>query len=254
MDLPEILHIEAVGYGGLSGSPSGGNSRHSIPPHFIGFEPFKRVLEQLPGLSRLHIGGAGDPMLHPRFFHMVRHAAERGLEVSADSVLTGLSVERADACVESGLRRLNVPLDPDNAVLRRNLKRLHDAKRRLKTDIPEIRLLEGIPSGKTGRCDRPSRALYISTSCEALPCDHARGPRRPTFGNVDKEGVAKVWNREEFRAFRERLASDQLFEACAQCALRDSPLEFGENAAWSESTMPPPSAQSSTTPPRPIAA
>ena len=250
MDLPDILQIEAVGYGGLSG----GKSRYSIPPHFMGFESFKRVLEQLPGLSRLHIGGAGDPLLHPRFFEMVRHATERGLEVSADSRLTGLSAERAEACVGSGLRRLNVSFDPDDAVLQRYLKRLHEAKRRLGAPYPKIFLANPAVAPAAGRCDRPSRVLYLSTSCEALPCDHVRGPRRPTFGNVQKEGAVKVWNGEEFRAFREQLASDQLPEACAKCALRHSPLEFGQNAAWSESTMPPPSAKSSTTPPRPIAA
>jgi radical SAM protein with 4Fe4S-binding SPASM domain len=247
MDLPDILHIEAVGYGGLSG----GKSRHAIPPHFIAFDAFKRVLDQFPRVRRLHIGGAGDPMLHPRFFDMVRHAAERGLEVSADSVLTGLSDARAEICVESGLRRLVVPADKGDVVLQRSLKRLQAAKQRLSIAFPEVQADKALAGG---RCDRPWRAVYLSTACEVLPCDRAMGPKRPSFGNAQKEGVLRVWNREEFRAFRERLASDDVPEACVRCEMRNSPADFGENAAWSASTMPPPSATSSTTPPRPTAA
>jgi radical SAM protein with 4Fe4S-binding SPASM domain len=247
MDLPDILHIEAVGYGGLAG----GGSRHSIPPHFIAFDAYKRVLEQLPHLRQLHIGGAGDPMLHPRFFDMVRYAAERGLEVSAESLLTGLSDARAEICVESGLRRLVVPAASGDVVLQRNLKRLQAAKQRLSIPFPEVQT-DKVSAG--GRCDRPWRAVYLSTACEVLPCDRAMGPTRPGFGNAQKEGVLRIWNREEFRAFRERLASDDVPEACARCELRDSPADFGENAAWSESTMPPPSATSSTMPPRRTAA
>ena len=250
MDLPDILHVEAAGYGGFAG----GRSRGSIPPHFIAFEAFRRVLEQFPGARRLHIGGAADPLLHPRFFDMARHAAERGLEVSADSVLTGLSRERAEACVESGLRRLNVPFDAQDAVLQRNLKRLHEAKRRLGAAYPRIFLQKPTPAAATGRCDRPSRSVYLSTSCDVLPCDRVKGPWRPTFGNARKEGMLRVWNGEEFRAFREKLASDDLPKVCAGCELRNSPLDLGQNGAWNESTMPPPSATSSTTPPRPTAA
>jgi len=250
MELPDIVHIEAAGYGGLvARSPRG------LPPVFMAFEAYRRVLEQFPNLRRVHIGGAGDPLLHPRFFDMVRHAAERGLDVSADSLLTGLSAERAEACVESGLRRINVPFDAQNAVLQRNLKRLHEAKRRLSATYPKVFLGTAAVALAGSRCDRPWRAVYLSASCEALPCDRVKGLRRPSFGSMHKEGALKVWNREEFRAFRERLASDAVPEVCAGCELRHSPLDFGQNAAaWSESTTPPPSAQSSTTPPRPTAA
>jgi radical SAM protein with 4Fe4S-binding SPASM domain len=250
MDLPDIVHIEAAGYGGLAGW----KSRRSIPPHFIAFDAYRRVLEQFPGARHLHIGGAADPLLHPRFFDMVRHALERGLEVSADSILTGLSEARAEACVQSGLRRIYVPLDSQDAVLQRNLKRLHQAKQRLGIAHPEVFVEEATTPVAGGRCDRPWRAVYVSTACEALPCDQVKGPLRPSFGNVHKEGALRVWNREEFRRFRERLASDDVPEACARCELRHSPLDFSQNAAWSESTTPPPSAKSSTTPPRPTAA
>jgi radical SAM protein with 4Fe4S-binding SPASM domain len=258
MEIPGILHIEAVGYGGLSGSPSGGQSRHSIPPHFIAFDAYKRVLDQFPHVSRVHIGGAGDPMRHPRFFDMVRIAAERGLEVSADSILTGLSDARAEICVESGLQRLVVPPARGDAVLQRNLKRLQAARERLHIATPEVVVQQPMAAG--GRCDRPWRAIWVSTSCEALPCDRAIGPRRQSFGGLQKEDILRIWNREEFREFRDRLASADLPEVCSRCELRHSPADFGENAvngtgiAWKESTTPLPSATSSTTPPRPTAA
>ena len=248
MQLPDILQIEAVGYRGLLPY----KSRGALPPSFIPFETFCRVLQQMPGLRRLHIAGAGDPLLHPRFFDMVRHAAQQGIEVSADSSLTALSDARAEACVESGLARLHLPPEPGDAVLQRYLKRLQAAKDRLGTQHPEIVRMQ--VSRAYGRCDRPWRAVYLGTSCEALPCDQVQGPRRPSFGNMAKEGVLRVWNAEAFGEFRDRLSSDAPPDVCAGCDLRHSPAEFGENAAWSASPMPPKSAPSLTTAPPPTAA
>jgi len=249
MQLPEILQIEAVGYRGFLPY----KTRGALPPSFMPFDAFCSVLQQMPGLRRLHIGGAGDPLLHPRFFDMVRHAAQQGIEVSADSALTALSDARAEACVESGLVRLHVPHDPSDAVLQRYLKRLQAAKDRLGTSLPEVIVGEP-PSSAEGRCDRPWRAVYLGTSCDALPCDQVRGSRRPSFGNAAKEGVLRVWNGEAFREFRDRLSSDAPPEACAGCQLRHSPVDFGQNAAWSESAMPPKSVPSSTTAQSPTAA
>lgn len=247
MELPQFLHVEAVGYGGLVPD----RSRRALPPAFMPFDAFCRVLAQMPGLRGLHIAGAGDPMLHPRFFDMVRHANTLGVEVSAESRLTGLSEARAEACVESGLARVIVPDAPADPLLARALKRLVEARKRLGARTPEIQLPR-VQAG--GRCDRPWRALYLSTSCEALPCDHAHGPSRPKFGNAAKEGVVHAWNADAFRAFRERLASEAPPEACAGCALRCSPHDIGENPAWRKSAMPPKSAPSSTTAPTPTAA
>ncbi len=44
-------------------------------------------------------------------------------------------------------------------------------------------------------------------------------PDRVSFGNMAKEGVAKVWNNDAYRAFRARLASSDPPDICRGCAL-----------------------------------
>jgi radical SAM protein with 4Fe4S-binding SPASM domain len=247
MELPDILHIEAVGYRGLAPC----KPRSALPPSFIGFEAFCRVLQQMPGLRRLHMGG-GDALLHPRFFDMVRAATQQGIEVSASSILTGLSRERAEACVESGLQRFVVAYDPSDAVLQRNLRRLREAKDRLGARTPEIEIAR-LRTG--GQCDRPWRAVYLGTSGEVLACDRASGPRRPVFGSAAKQGVLKAWNADAFHEFRHRLASDTPPDVCASCEMRHSALGFGENAEpWNALGTPAKSVPSSTTVPSRTAA
>ena len=127
--LPGFAQIEPVGRSPL---------RYGQAPALIGFDAFTRTLDQFPGLRRLQLQGVGEPLLHPRFFDMASYAAARGIEVSTNSGLPAMSARRAEQCVASGLRRMNVFLDAAHAAgydfgYRRalaNLQRLADAKRR----------------------------------------------------------------------------------------------------------------------------
>src|SRR5258705_3302799 len=115
IELPRFAQIEPVGRRPLSRSLSPiaikVDGRRGGPPGFLSFDAFCRLLEQLPGLEKLHLASASEPLLHPRFFDMVRHASARGVEVSTTTRLTVLNERRAEECVKSGLRRMQVPLD-----------------------------------------------------------------------------------------------------------------------------------------------
>lgn len=87
------------------------DGRRGGPPGFLSFDAFCRLLEQLPELDKLHLACASEPLLHPRFFDMVRHASARGVEVSTTTRLSVLNERRAEECAKSGLRRMLVPLD-----------------------------------------------------------------------------------------------------------------------------------------------
>jgi MoaA/NifB/PqqE/SkfB family radical SAM enzyme len=84
------------------------------PPAFMPYEVFCGLIDQFDGVSELQLQGMGEPMLHPRFFDMVAYAAARGIAVSTNTNLTVLSERRADACIRSGLRRMQVSLDAPN--------------------------------------------------------------------------------------------------------------------------------------------
>jgi radical SAM protein with 4Fe4S-binding SPASM domain len=157
-DLPRFVQIEPVGQCNLRCRMcpiqfrTDGTPDHA--PAFMDFDVFRKLIDQFPQLSELHLQGMGEPLMHPRFFDMVQYAAARGIEVSTNSNLTILSERRALECVGSGLRRIHVSLDGASAqtyefirvrakfsVVMRNIRRLTHARDLAHSTLPEIRLV-----------------------------------------------------------------------------------------------------------------
>ena len=154
-ELPRFVQIEPVGQCNLrcrmcpiqfrtDGTPG-------EPPAFMDFAVFTRLIDQFARLTELHLQGMGEPLMHPRFFDMVRYAAARGIEVSTNSNLTMLSERRARECVDSGLHRIHVSLDGASArtyeyirvrarfaQVLRNIGRLAHARSVAGSTLPEI--------------------------------------------------------------------------------------------------------------------
>jgi radical SAM protein with 4Fe4S-binding SPASM domain len=157
-ELPGYLQIEPVGQCNLrcqmcpiqfrkDGPPYG-------PPAFMPMEEFVRIVDQFPGLGHLHLQGLGEPMMHPRFFDMVTHAASKGIRVTSNSNLTLLNARRAERCVTCGLDCLHVSIDGATAEtyerirvrsrferVKRNLDLLLEARGRLATGSPRLHLV-----------------------------------------------------------------------------------------------------------------
>lgn len=235
--LPPLVHVEVVGPG--------------EPPAFMSFESFRTLLAAMPA-GELRLQGAGDPLLHPRFREMVRHAAGLGWKTVASTPLSMLTAQSAAACVESGLRRVEVDPDPKAAArVSRNLARLLAEKAARQAFYPEVALARrrrrrtaarpeavgawiaaaralaeehGValvaPEAGPARCEAPRRGLHVGYYGRARPCALVTSLDRIGFGNVLREGVVQVWNSEEYRAFRERLASGDPPEVCRGCAVR----------------------------------
>ncbi len=158
MELPRFLQVEPVGQCNLrcrmcpvQFRDAGGPGR---VPAFMDFAVFCRLIDQFPRLSELHLQGMGEPLLHPRFFDMVRYAADKGIRVSANSNLTALSERRAAECIASGLHEISVSLDAASpagyeairvgarqARVLRNLDRLLQARREAAATLPRVRLV-----------------------------------------------------------------------------------------------------------------
>ena len=158
VELPRYVQIEPVGQCNLrcqmcsiqfrtDGPPNG-------PPAFMAFADFTRMVDEFDGLGELHLQGLGEPMMHPRFFDMVRYAVEKGIRVTTNSNLTLLNARRAEQCVTSGLDTLHVSLDGANAATYErirvrahfdrvvgNLARLLETRRRLGSDRPHLRMV-----------------------------------------------------------------------------------------------------------------
>lgn len=158
MQLPTFLQMEPVGQCNLrcemcpvvfrQDGPAGG------APAFLNFETFVRTLDEFSDLHELHLQGLGEPLMHPRFFDMVRYAKARGITVSTNTNLTTFSPGRAEQCVTSGLDTLHISIDAATPALYekirrdsrfdrvlRNLGFLQEAKRRLQSELPRQRLV-----------------------------------------------------------------------------------------------------------------
>ncbi len=118
MQLPTYIQIEPVGQCNLRCEMCPIQFRHDGPPYgplaFMAWETFTSLLAGFPALKRLHLQGLGEPMMHPRFFDMVRYASDRGLEVTTNSNLTLLNEERTRRLLDSGLKTLYFSIDGSN--------------------------------------------------------------------------------------------------------------------------------------------
>ncbi len=75
------------------------------------FDLYMRIIDQFPDLRELQLQGLGEPLMHPRFFDMVRYATARQIDVSVNTNLSFITPKIAAACIESGLTRLHASLD-----------------------------------------------------------------------------------------------------------------------------------------------
>src|SRR3954466_4835266 len=103
MQLPTYVQVEPVGQCNLRCQMCPIQFRQDGPPHgppaFMSFETFQRILDEFPTLHELQLQGLGEPMMHPRFFDMIRYAVARGAKVGTNTNLTLLNDRRAEQCV-----------------------------------------------------------------------------------------------------------------------------------------------------------
>ena len=136
LPLPNRIHIEPVGRG---------RSGTVIPaPLLMSFAAYCRLLEQFPAAAEIELSAPVDPLLHPRFFDMVRHAAAHGLRVSARSALLSLSDRAAEDCIKSGDSwvHLRLCLECGHVGCCDSSKNKHATKHFHRTKHPLIRSIE----------------------------------------------------------------------------------------------------------------
>lgn len=155
---PRFVQIEPVGECNLRCRMCPIAYRHDGRPHgppaFMTFDAFRKLVDGFPEMEELQLQGLGEPLMHPRFFDMVRYAARRGVRVSTNSNLTLLTPERARLCVDNGLAALHASIDGATAAtyefireganfgkVLRNLDRLVAAKAQRSSATPELRIV-----------------------------------------------------------------------------------------------------------------
>ncbi len=158
MNLPTYLQIEPVGQCNLRCQMCPIQFRRDGPPYgplaFMQWQTFMGLIDQFTGLKHLHLQGLGEPMMHPRFFDMVRYATDKGIRVTTNSNFNLLNSRRAEQCVTSGLAELHVSIDGATAEtyerirkrghfdkLLRNLDLLLAAKAQAASETPHVQMV-----------------------------------------------------------------------------------------------------------------
>lgn len=218
----KFAQIEPVGQCNLRCRMCPVQFRADGPPHgplaFMAFDTFRRLLDEMPALEELHLQGLGEPLMHPRFFEMVRLAHARGVRVSTNTNLTLLSRRRARECVESGLAELHASLDGAHAEtferirrrarfdkVTRHLRELLEVRRALGAATPRVRLvmvamrdnLHELPDVVELAAELGIGELFVQHLChdfgeESLPLAYAPMRRFVDEQSLLHEDVARI--------------------------------------------------------------
>ncbi len=212
--LPRFIQIEPVGQCNLrcqmcpiqfrrDGPPYG-------PPAYMAFDLFTRIIDQFPDLRELQLQGLGEPLMHPKFFDMVRYAVERNIVVSVNTNLTLITTRVAQSCVTSGLARLHASLDGataptyDRIRVRgkferalRNLARIVDARRALDAKHPFIEVvvvamrqnLDELPALVSLASDIGADAVSVQHLCHAFEESTLPPQYRPMRDFVEEQSL-----------------------------------------------------------------
>ncbi|MGE5249273.1 MAG: radical SAM protein, partial [Bacteroidota bacterium] len=158
MNLPSYVQIEPVGQCNLRCQMCPIQFRQDGPPYgplaFMEWDTFTSIIEGFDGLKHLHLQGLGEPMMHSRFFDMVRYATERGIRVTTNTNLTLLNPRRTGQLIESGLDTLHFSIDGSTAetyerIRKRarfdrvvaNVHTLLETRERMNSLLPKLRLV-----------------------------------------------------------------------------------------------------------------
>jgi MoaA/NifB/PqqE/SkfB family radical SAM enzyme len=85
------------------------------PPADMSWDLFRRIVDQVPDVSRAVMHGVGEPMLVKNLPKMVRYLKDRGVYVLFNTNGTVLNEKNGRALVDAGLDELRVSLDAANA-------------------------------------------------------------------------------------------------------------------------------------------
>jgi hypothetical protein len=217
---------------------------------------FRRIVDANPSIRFVLAFQWGEPLLHPQFFELVRHAADRGVRTMITSNGTHLSPPLRARLLTCGLTRITFSVDGDSSThfrirgydldaLRRDVRALaaerDAAGSPLRIDVSMV--VDGSTEGALDAylaewravADRVQAIPRLVAERRTHPCRELwRGALvvlwdgRVTVCCVDSEGVlqvgdanretlADVWNGEPMRAVRRAHAQRRFPDLCANC-------------------------------------
>lgn len=117
-------------------------------------EEFKKIVDQLEGVVKLHMHGIGEPLLNKDFISMVAYAKSKNIQVCFNDNMSLLDRKKAEELINIGLDELRMSLDASdittyseirksnlyNTVIK-NIKDMANAKSELKRALPVLKIV-----------------------------------------------------------------------------------------------------------------
>ena len=113
-ELPTQVYIEVTNYCNSLCVSCPLTYNHFLPQepkHHLGWNNFRRIVDQLPCLDRVVLHGIGEPLLNKELPRFISYLKERGANVLFNTNAILLDQKRGDALAEAGLDEIRVSLD-----------------------------------------------------------------------------------------------------------------------------------------------
>ncbi len=85
-----------------------------VPIGTMSFKDFKRILEKLDSLSKIHLSGQGEPLLNKDLFNMIKYANKRGIIVFFTTNGTFLTKNIINKICEVDIGEIGISIDSTN--------------------------------------------------------------------------------------------------------------------------------------------
>jgi MoaA/NifB/PqqE/SkfB family radical SAM enzyme len=112
------------------------------PQRDLGWDEFRRVVDQFPALDRVLLHGIGEPLLNRDLPRMIEHLKARQAEVLFNSNAITLSAKVRRALIDAGLDELRVSLDGSTRATYARIRGV-DAFDRVLDNLAELARLKG---------------------------------------------------------------------------------------------------------------
>ncbi len=126
------------------------------PQKDLGWEEFRRVVDQFPALDRVLLHGIGEPLLNRDLIRMIVHLKERGATVLFNSNVITLGPRLRRQLIESGLDELRVSLDATTPATYARVRGV-DAYQRVVANLEAL-----VRAKHDARADRPHVSLWFT--------------------------------------------------------------------------------------------
>ncbi len=94
-----------------------------LPIGNLSFENFKKILDKLDSLFKIHLQGQGEPFMNPELFEMIEYANKKGIVVMLNTNATLLTKENIEKICKTEIGGISISIDSVKKEKYENIRR-----------------------------------------------------------------------------------------------------------------------------------